>query len=268
MKSRTILNKHTLLVATAALLTLTASIEAKSASARYSRCAPKRDLEMDTCASKMGFLGDHTFTVPKNLTAMTEYCGQLKESIGCIQSYAHDCLQGFTRQLLTSLLKRGKQQYKLICSTDTSKGDFLAKMACLSDDRIPGFHRCMDASIARFEYIESQARPEHRLPGVCCSYQIFNRDVDATLSRICGSNSSSTGELVHRLVSGTAGEFFSLICDQHRSLAECKASSKTGSMLPHLEDVTRRVEAGKLAPKGKSLVPVLLQILDASAGGA
>lgn len=243
-------------------------VEARSASARYSRCPAKRDQEMDTCASKMGFLGDHSFTVPKNLTAMSKYCGQLKESIGCIQSYAHDCLQGFTRQLLTSLLRRGKQQYKLICSSDGSMVDFLDKMGCLSDEKIPSFHKCMDASIARFEFIESQARPERRLPGVCCSYQIFNRDIDTTLSIICGPNSSNTGEFVHQLVSGTAGEFFNLICDQHRSLTECKASSKTGPMMAALEEISSQVESGKLRPRGKSLVPVLLEILDASAGSA
>lgn len=232
--------------------------------AKYSKCPAKRDAEMDACAAKMGFLGDHNFTVPKNLTSMSQYCGQLKESIACIQSYAHDCLQGFTRQLLTSLLKRGKQQYKLICQTDDSKSDFLNKMACLTDDKILSFHHCMDASIARFEYIDAHARSHTKLPGICCSFQLFNRDLDTTLSSLCGDKASTTGEFVHKLVSGTAGEFFSLICDQHRSLAECKASSKTAPMMEGMESIQGLVHAGKLKPKNKSLVPILLQILDGS----
>jgi len=251
-----------------AALALLAWGQPSSGLRRAARCPVEREREMDTCASRMGFLGDHTFKVPKNSSSMELFCNDLKFSISCIQSYSRDCLQGFTRQLLNSLLKRGKQQYSFICNTDESKENFMNKMSCLTDEKIPSFHSCMDASIARFEYIASRVRQDARLASLCCSYQIFNRDVDATLDKICGKPSQragSTNEFVSKIVGGTAGEFFGLICDQHRSLAECRASSKTSNVLNKLEEVSAKVSQGRLQPKNKSLVPVLLDILDGSA---
>lgn len=245
------------------------SITGGSASSHWrSKCSAERDAEMDVCASKMGFLGDHSFTVPKNATSMNKFCSNLKQSITCIQSYTRDCLNGFTRQLLTSLLRRGKQQYGLICQDESSRSEFSRRMSCLADDKIDKFHDCMDASISRFEYIASdQVEQVAKLQSLCCSYQIFNRDVDATLNNICGKPSerkSSINQYVLRIVGGTAGEFFSLICDGHRSLDDCKASKKTSSVLTKLEETTRLVQQNKLKPKNKSLIPVLLEILDSS----
>lgn len=256
---------------------LAALISTTSLGLRSSKCPKERDLEMDLCASRMGFLGDHSFVVPKNLTSMTTFCDTLKSSIGCIQNYSRECLQGFTRQLLTSLLKRGKQQYSLICLEEASRREFQRKMSCLTDDKIDQFHLCMDASIARFEHIAGQVRSANRLPALCCSYQIFNKDVDETLSRLCpanvgrrqggpsgGGGQSETNQFVRKVVGGTAGEFFSLVCDNHRSLDECRASDKTRDSLKKLEQVTKQVRAGKVRPKSKSLIPVLLEILDNS----
>lgn len=215
----------------------------------------------------MGFLGDHSFFVPKNVTAMGPFCQNLKDSIGCIQAYSRDCLQGFTRQLLASLLKRGKQQHGLICQDESSKLDFMDKMSCLTDDKIGQFHACMDGSIARFEFIRDRVRPERRLPSICCSYQIFYRDVDDTLDRVCrrAGAGDAANKFIHKIVGMTAGEFMSLVCDGHRSLDECRASDKTKDSLRQLEQVTKQVKQGKLAPKSKSLIPVLLDILDNSA---
>lgn len=263
MKMRSTSSSLAIVVALIGGLALTVS-----ASQWQSRCSAERDLQMDVCASKMGFLGDHSFLVPKNLTAMNKFCTNLKQSINCIQSYTRDCLNGFTRQLLTSLLRRGKQQYNSICNDDNSRAEFLKKMSCMSDDKIDTFHGCMDASIGRFEYIASdKVNQESKLQSLCCSYQIFNRDVDSTLDKICGKpvdRKSSINQYVQRIVGGTAGEFFSLICDGHRSLEDCKASRKTSSVLPKLEETTRLVTERKLKPKNKSLVPVLLEILDSS----
>lgn len=235
---------------------------------RRSKCPPEKDLEMDTCASQMGFLGNHSFRVPKNVTAMGAFCQELKNSIGCIQSYSRNCLQGFTKQILNSLLKRGKQQHNLICQDEQAKRDFLQKMSCLGDDKIDSLHSCMDASVARFEHIRSHVRAEYRLPALCCSYQIFNRDLDTTMDRICGprsaSNEGGIHEFMHKVVGGTTGEFFQLVCDNHRTMAECQASDKTRDTLKRLEQVTRGAKQGKVKPKSKSLIPVLLDILDSS----
>lgn len=251
---------------------------ANSARGPNKQCPEVKARQMDACASKMGFFGDRSFTVPKNQSAALKFCQQLKESIACIQAYARDCLQGFSRQLMTSLLRRGKQQHNLICSDARSRDDFRNKMSCIADDKINQLHDTMDASIVRYEHIASGrgVEPDSRLSGVCCSYQIFNEDIDATLDRICGkrspannnSNNSSTTttthELVHKVVGGTAGEFFGLICDGHRSMAECRASSKTGAYMGKLEELTRQVKLGKVRPQHMSLVPVLLEILESS----
>lgn len=249
-----------------ALLVITSQIS--GAERIKTRCSADREYQMDECALKMGFFGDHAFRVPKNSTAMAGFCSTLKDSIGCIQAYSRDCLQGFTKQLLTSLLKRGKQQYSLICRDNESKKDFINKMSCLTDDKIEQFHLNMDASIGRFEFIASdKVKSDARLPSMCCSYQIFNRDLDNSLSRICGkpaNRKGSTNEYIQKIVGGTAGEFFGLICDNHRSIEECRASKKTNTVVPRLEDVTTKVIQGKLRTKNKSLIPVLLEILDTS----
>jgi len=235
---------------------------------RKSRCLPARDHEMDQCAARMGFLGDHSFRVPNNVSAMGSFCQNLKNSITCIQSYSRDCLQGFTKQILTSLLKRGKQQYNMICQNDEAKGEFLTRMNCLLGDKIEQLHTCMDASVARFEFIRSNVPAENRLPSLCCSYQVFNRDLDTTMDKVCGPKGSSGDKSIHafmhKIVSGTTGEFFQLVCDNHRTMAECQASSKTKDTLRRLEQVTRSVRQGKTKPQAKSLVPVLLDILASS----
>lgn len=259
----------TAIALTLSVNTVDAQRNQSSSSARYkTKCPEAKQVELDQCASRMGFLGNHDFRVPKDANGMRQYCSDLSQAISCIQTYSRDCLAGFTRQLLTSLLKRGKQQYQLMCNTNEYKADFIKKMSCLADDKIEKFHNTMDGSIARFEYIASKAiKSDARLPMLCCSYQIFNRDVEQTLNEICGKparRQGSINEYVQKLVGGTAGEFFGLICESHRSLDDCKASKKTSAHLDKLEDITKQVRTGKLSPKSKSLIPVLLEILDSA----
>lgn len=233
--------------------------------ARKSKCSAERDRQMDTCAAKMGFLGDHSFVVPKDLNGMGKFCAELKDSIGCIQSYSRECLQGFTRQLLSGLLRRGKQQYNSICDSNNTKRQFMKRMSCLTDDKIQTFHSTMDASIARFEFISSKVKSDLRLPALCCSFQIFSRDTETTLDKLCGKpvdRKTSTQEFVQKIVGGTTGEFLGLICENLRSIDECKVSVKTSQSMMELEDVTSSVASGKLRPKNKSLIPVLIEVLD------
>lgn len=266
------MNKQVTLICLAAVtvtliltVTLTNSVDAQ----RRSKCSPARDQQMDLCASRMGFLGDHSFRVPKNVSAMGPFCDDLKSNIACLQSYMRDCMQGFTKQILTGILKRGKQQHSTLCRDDATKRDFLNKMGCLTDDKIGQFHLCMDASISRFEYIRSSVKQENRLPGLCCSYQLFNEDIDETVGRLCpaniaGNTNNKIDEFIHKIAGGTAGEFYHLICDGLRSLEECRANDKTRDSLKKFQQITRQVKEGKTRPKAKSLIPVLLDILDNS----
>lgn len=254
----------TLHLAVILLLTLAATVDG-----RQLKCAPERELQMDACAVKLGFLGDRSFVVPKNLTAAAQFCSELKNAIQCVQSYSRDCLSGFTRQLLTSLLKRGKQQHSFVCHDERAQLNMMRKMACITDAQIGQLHACMDGSVARFDYINSnKVSADNKLQSLCCSYHIFNREVESTLDRICTKpvqRSGSTHEFVERVVSGTAGEFMGLICDQFRSMDECRNSRKTANQLAKMEEITKLVNEGKLRSKNKSLVPVLLEILDSSA---
>ena len=248
------------------------------------KCPPERHAEMDSCAAKMGFLGDHSFTVPKNLTAIEPFCRNVKSSIECLQRYSRDCLEGLTKQLLQALLKRGKHVYSSICQSNSSRQEFVNKLSCLTDDKIEQFHKTMDGSIVRFELIRSAAiETQAKLPALCCSYAIFNRDLDEVVTKICGKRAAKptrgtaaaaaasgaeasagaldTHEYLESLVGGTAGEFFSLICESHRSLKDCQQSTKTRDSLNLLEQATRNARAGKTKPQSKSLVPVLLDIL-------
>uniref|UniRef100_A0A6G1SBB0 Uncharacterized protein n=1 Tax=Aceria tosichella TaxID=561515 RepID=A0A6G1SBB0_9ACAR len=263
---RLILVLPLLIVLFACLLGLaTKPIEA-AASSRKSKCPQARELQLDDHAARLGFLGDHSFRVPQNLTRMGAFCGQLKESVGGIQSYARDCLQGFTRQILTTIMKRGKQQQSSICQSDSSKQDFMQRFSCLRGERIAAFHGCMDASVARYEFIAKEVPTENKLPSLCCSYQIFYQDMDDTLAQLCGNGrkDSETSKFVQKFVTGTTGEFLRLVCDDHRSMDDCRSSKKTSESLKQLQEITKKVKQGKLAPQGKSLIPPLLEILDAS----
>ena len=238
------------------------------AQANGAKCPPARHEQMDNCAAHMGFLGDHSFRVPKNTSSMSTICGQLKESIQCIQSYSRDCLQGFTRQILMSLLKRGKQQYNLVCQDEKARSNLIDRMSCLAEDKMERVHSCMDASLMRYEFIRSNVSAQSRIPSLCCSHHIFERDLEATLERECGKRSSKSAngvqEFFHKLVGGTTGEFYQLMCDRHHSMAECRASERTRDWLRKLEQVTKEAKAGKLKARSKSLIPPLLEILESS----
>lgn len=162
-------------------------------------------------------------------------------------------------------MKRGKQQYSSICSSDSNKKNFLNKMSCLNGSKIGKFHSVMDASVARFEHIDSdQIRPDDKLISLCCSYQVFQRDVDTTMDNVCGSRDHSTKDFIKKIANSAGGEFYNLICEGHRSIEECRASEKTSQALSQFEDITARAHEGKLRPKAKSMIPVLMSILSKS----
>lgn len=247
-------------------LTQTQSFGQVEALARKSKCTPTRDQEMDTCAAHMGFLGDHQFQVPQNASSMEAFCSQLKDSIACLQAYSRDCLQGFSKQILGGLLKRGKQQYQSFCGSEKSRLDFRQQMSCLNaPDKMQQFHSCMDASIVRFEFIRSkEVASDNRLSTLCCSYQVYFADITSTLDRLCGSANNSAKSFVQKITSGTTNDFLHLICDNHRTMEECRASDKTSQVVDKLEQLTRAAKLGQIKPKSKSLIPPLLDILDNS----
>lgn len=230
-----------------------------------SKCPAERDRQMDACAVRMSFLGDHSFRIPANVNAMQSFCADLRDSIQCIQSYVKDCVQGFTRQIVGGIMKRGKQQYSSICSSDSNKKNFLNKMSCLNGNKIGKFHSVMDASVARFEHIDSdQVKPDDKLLALCCSYQVCQRDVDTTMYKVCGSRDHSTKDFIKKIANSAGGEFYNLICEGHRSIDECRASDKTAQALAQFEDITAKVHDNKLSPKAKSMIPVLMRILSKS----
>lgn len=247
------------------------------------KCPAARERELDEYASHMGFLGDHSFRVPTNLASMSAFCDKLKNSISNIQAYSRECLAGFTRQILNVFMKRGKQQQASMCQADANKLEFMTNMACLKDEaRILQFHKCMDGSIGRFEFIMREVKSENRIPVLCCSYQIFFKDVDETLTRVCGGSGAATNgnrgalsnataaasatavanKYVQKLVVGTTGEFIQLACDDHRSIEDCRASPKTRDYVDKLQQLTKRVKEGKQVLNHKSLLPPLLDILN------
>lgn len=266
--------KVTLYITLVSLVLVSCLLNFQETEARESRCPPARDQEFETCSERMGFLGNHAFRVPKNATSADKFCNELKNSLTCVQNYSKECISGFPRQLLGALLKRGKQQYSTICHDNQSKREFMRRMSCLSDDKIEGFHTLMDASVARFEHINTKVKLDASLVSLCCSYQIFDRDLDAKLSQICEKPSRTSGrpqasqgninEYMRKIASGTAGEFLNLICENHRSYEDCQKSKKTAPVLPELEVITKSVYAGKLAPVRRSILPVLLEILEKS----
>lgn len=146
----------------------------------------------------------------------------------------------------------------------------MQKMACLVDDKIDQFHRCMDGSVARYEYIASKyVQQDDKIVSICCSGQIFQRELQDTVGRICHEtpdsngieNTNGTSVYLHQVVSSTMGSFTNLVCDGYQSYQDCKKSPRMTQVLPKLEEVTNQIRQNKLQPKAKSLISVLLVIL-------
>lgn len=249
-------------IITPILLTVSFSL-AEAGPNRKSNCPAEREAQMDLCAASLVFIGDHSFRTPKNSNDSERFCSKSKSTISCIQSYSRECLQGFTKQIVTTLMKRGKQQSSSLCSQE-GRRTFRKKLSCVTDDKIEQLHRLGDATIVRFEYISSKVKHDDKLPSVCCSTLIFNRDLEITLNNICGQSTTSTHDYIRKLVSETTSETLNLICENFRSFEDCRKSSKTSGVLKILEEESRKVAEGKLKPKSKSILPVLLQILDSS----
>lgn len=234
---------------------------------RVKRCSAEREREMDSCAAKLNFLGDHSFKVPKDNNSMEAFCSSTKDALNCLQGYSKDCLIGFTRQLFFSMMKKAKQQVNGICGTGDARKVFMTKMSCITDNKMKQFYYKLDASIARFEYIDEKVRQDSKIPVLCCSYLIFVRDIESTIGNVCGKPNgkpNSSFDYINKLAVEAASEFSTMMCDTYRSFDDCKRSDKTSSSLDKLEEVSKKVEAGKLAPKAKSLLPILLDILDSS----
>ena len=230
------------------------------ANASGDKCGPARIAELDNAAARMGFLGDHSFRVPKTGPTMEKFCAQLNSSISAMQSFSRECLQGLTKQVITSLLKRGKHQNNAICHTQAARDEFVNKMSCLSDEKIMNFHPLMDSSTARMEFIRGSVKGEQSLPALCCSYQLFFAEAHEVIGRLCGSN-ADYGE---NLIVDTVSDFLQLVCDSHSSLEQCRTSNKSKETLKKLENVTKLAKAGKIKNKTKSLVPPLIEILDSA----
>lgn len=263
------------LVAALVLCALLATLFAPSALAagKISKCPAERDQEMDVCAAKLGFLGDHAFKAPTDLNDTVAYCSNLKASLACLQSYARDCLQGITKQVMVSILRRGRQQHSQLCQTDEHKREFIRKMTCLRGSNIDQYHSRMDGSIARFEFILEKVPTDSKFVSLCCSYLIFDRDLSETLNRICPvpakpaaasgpkSDREASREFISKVVSSSAGEYYAMFCDSYQSLDECRNSPKTAGPLKGLEETTTKAYQGKVRPKSKSLVPIMLAII-------
>lgn len=234
---------------------------------QLSRCSAQRDAQLEMCANKMSFLGDHSFTIPKDLNEMKPFCKNLKDSIPCIQNYLKDCVQAsFTKQVVGGVLRRARHQSSLVCSTDSGKRDFMDRMNCLtSTESIAKFHTFMDTGVARFEHIATdQVSADEKLMGLCCSYAIFQRELDSTMAQACRAGDRSSRDFIRKIATASVGEFYTLICEGLRTVDDCRESEKTRKLMQRLEDITANVKAKRLRPTSKSLVPVLLPILSAA----
>ena len=228
------------------------------------KCSEERHIEMDRCASSLGFLGDRSFTMPKNVTQMNGFCTTLTKSLKCIQLYARECLSSFPRQVLLTVTRNGRKQYNQLCATDTSKQEFMDKLTCLSPANLEQLHQCMDGSIARFEYVANRVEADNRISAICCSYQIFKRDIQETVDKTCSSykNVNQTAHYLHEIISTTTGELIDLVCGNFKTFEECKAQPKMGALVSTFTEITVKTKKNQIKPKAKSLISLFVGILN------
>lgn len=228
------------------------------------KCNEARHTEMDKCASNLGFLGDRSFIMPKNVTQMNNFCGTLTKSLKCIQTYARECLSSFPRQVLLTVTRNGRKQYNQLCATDSSKQEFMEKLTCLEPDNLEQLHQCMDGSIARFEYVANKVEADNRISAICCSYQIFKRDIQETVEKTCSKfkNVNQTAHYLHEIISTTTGELIDLVCGSYKTFEECKAKPKMANLVSTFTDITMKTKRKQIKPQAKSLISLFVGILN------
>lgn len=228
------------------------------------KCSEDRHIEMDKCASNLGFLGDRGFIMPKNVTQMNGFCGTLTKSLKCIQNYARECLSSFPRQVLLTVTRNGRKQYNQLCANDQTKQEFMDKLTCLEPGNLEQLHQCMDGSIARFEYVANRVEADNRISAICCSYQIFKRDIQETVEKTCSSfqNVNQTAHYLHEIISTTTGELIDLVCNSYKTFEECKAKPKMAALVSTFTDITIKTKKKQIKPRAKSLISLFVGILN------
>lgn len=228
------------------------------------KCNEDRHIEMDKCASSLGFLGDRGFVMPKNISQMNGFCGTLTKSLKCIQNYARECLSSFPRQVLLTVTRNGRKQYNQLCANDNSKQEFMDKLTCLAPENLEQLHQCMDGSIARFEYVANRVETDNRISAICCSYQIFKRDIQETVEKTCSAyqNVNQTAHYLHEIISTTTGELIDLVCGSYKTFEECKAKPKMAELVSTFTEITTKTKKKQIKPKAKSLISLFVGILN------
>lgn len=228
------------------------------------KCNDERHIEMDKCASNLGFLGDRTFVMPKNITQMDNFCKTLTRSLKCIQNYARECLSSFPRQVLLTVTRNGRKQYNQLCANDQTKQEFMDKLTCLAPENLEQLHLCMDGSIARFEYVANRVESDNRISAICCSYQIFRRDIQETVEKSCVAypNVNQTAHYLHEIISTTTGELIDLVCGAYKTFEDCKAKPKMANLVSTFTDITIKTKKRQIQPRAKSLISLFVSILN------
>lgn len=228
------------------------------------KCNNERHVEMDRCASNLGFLGDRTFIMPRNVSQMNGFCSTLTKSLKCIQNYARECLSSFPRQVLLTVTRNGRKQYNQLCANDQTKQEFMDKLACLAPENLEQLHQCMDGSIARFEYVANRVEADNRISAICCSYQIFRRDIQETVEKTCSSypNVNQTAHYLHEIISTTTGELIDLVCGSYKTFEECKAKPKMANLVSTFTEITIKTKKRQIKPRAKSLISLFVSILN------
>lgn len=228
------------------------------------KCSEERHIEMDKCASNLGFLGDRTFVMPKNVTQMSGFCGTLTKSLRCIQNYARECLSSFPRQVLLTVTRNGRKQYSQLCENDQTKQEFIDKLACLDSKNLEQLHQCMDGSIARFEYVANQVETDTRISAICCSYQIFRRDIQETVEKTCvgSADVNQTAHYLHEIISTTTGELIELVCGSYKTFEDCKAKPKMANLVTTFTEITIKTKKKQIKPRARSLISLFVNILN------
>lgn len=228
------------------------------------KCSNERHVEMDKCASSLGFLGDRTFVMPRNVSQMNGFCGTLTKSLKCIQNYARECLSSFPRQVLLTVTRNGRKQYNQLCANDNTKQEFMDNLSCLAPENLEQLHQCMDGSIARFEYVANRVEADNRISAICCSYQIFRRDIQETVEKTCAKypNVNQTANYLHEIISTTTGELIDLVCGSYKTFEECKSKPKMASLVSTFTDITVKTKKKQIKPRAMSLISLFVGILN------
>lgn len=182
-------------------------------------------IKSDDCIRKALLFGEPNARFPQTSAEIDRYCSLGQEYMQCVREYGK-CLKPFPRQVFSILIRNLKGLMKETCDTQDGKQEFMAHSRCMTKENLSRVHRLMNKMTIHLNFVHRNTTKEQKIPYMCCSIILGKREMDATVSQMCGSLSGGdkTVEYVNKLYNQAVGEAVDIGCgNKYGSEAACRS---------------------------------------------